>query len=143
MNRSKLWSRSRLAALALLGGGTLGLLAACSSDEGNATPSNPIINTGGSGGNGGGAAGDSSEAGIADQGGNGNGGSRLTGDAGEAGQGGAAGNSAAGEGPGNGGTSPVCPTTDLGFLNQASTSQSSTFDNAERLGTFSTLPALQ
>jgi hypothetical protein len=142
MNRSKLWSRSGLAALALFGGGTLGLLAACSSDEGNATPSNPIINTGGSGGNGGGA-GDSSEAGTADQGGNANGGSTLTGDAGEAGQGGAAGNNAAGDGPGNGGASAVCPTTDLGFLNQTSTSQSSTFDNAERLGTFSTLPALQ
>jgi hypothetical protein len=51
--------RPRLTALVLVAGGVLGLLAACSSDGGNPTPSNPIINTAGGGSGGKAGAGDS------------------------------------------------------------------------------------
>ncbi|MEO7035885.1 MAG: hypothetical protein ABI548_18260 [Polyangiaceae bacterium] len=153
MTHLKYLSQSRLVGLVLVAGGVLGPLAACSSDGGNAAPTNPVINTGGGGAKNGGSAGDSnSDAGTPDQGGstNSNGGSTPTGDAGEAGQGGAAGGNAAGEGPGggsggmagSGGTPAACPSTDVGFFNQTSTSQRSAFDNVKRLGTHATLPSL-
>jgi len=137
-------NRTRLTALVLVTGGVLGLLAACSSDGGNPTPSNPIINTGG-GGSSGKAGGGQSDAGEDSggsaqggraQGGGSQGGNSNSGDAGEGG--------GAGEG-GEGGAPPVdpsCPTTDLGFLNQESTSQKSVFDNTKRLGAHATLPPL-
>ncbi len=149
MNHLKLLSRSSLAGLVLITGSTLGLLVACSSDD-NAAPGTPVINTGGGGGKNADAGAPNGDSGTPDQGGttNSNGGGTPTGDAGEAGQGGAAGG--AGEpsggtgGTGGSGGAPVtCPTTDLGFLNQTTTSQKSAFDNVKRLGTYTTLPALQ
>jgi len=144
MNSStvRLSNRSRLTALALIAGGVLGLLAACSSDGGNPKPRNPIINTGGGGGrlgagdnDAGESSGGSAEGGRAQAGGS-QGGSSNGGDAGEGG--------GAGEG-GEAGALPVdpsCPTTDLGFLNQPSKSQKSAFDNSKRLGPHPTLPPL-
>jgi hypothetical protein len=43
---------------------------------------------------------------------------------------------------GSGGAAATCPTSDLGFYNQPSTSQKSVFDNVKRLGTHATLPNL-
>ncbi len=139
MNHLKLLSRSGLAGLVLITGSTLGLLSACSSDD-DSVP--PVISTGGGGGGGkpGGEAG-AGEAGAAGNT-NSNGGTGASAsDDGDAGQGGAAAG-AAGEAGGPAVTPFVCPTTDLGFLNQTSTSQTSTFDNAKRLGAYTALPAL-
>jgi hypothetical protein len=139
----RLLKRQPLAALALVFGGVLGLVAACGSDGGNAKPSGPpVINTGG-GGSGGSAgvpdddAGESSggnpQGGRA-QGGGSNGGGPSDDDGGEGG--------AAGAPP----LDPRCPatgpTTDLGFLNQETTSQKSVFDDTKRLGPHPTLPPL-
>jgi hypothetical protein len=137
-------NRTRLTALSLVAGGVLGLLAACSTDGGNPTPSNPIINTGGGGGGGkaGGSVSDAGEdSGGTPQGGRAQGGSSQGGNSNssDAGEGGSA-----GEG-GEAGAPPVdpsCPTTDLGFLNQPSNSQKSVFDNVKRLGAHATLPPL-
>jgi hypothetical protein len=135
-------NRSRVTALVLVAGGVLGLLAACSSDGGNPSPSGPpVINTGGGGSGGKAPAGNEAgeDSGGTAQGGRPpgpQGGSSNSGDAGEGG--------GAGEG-GEAGAPPVdpsCPTTDLGFLNQATTSQKSLFDNNKRLGAHTTLPAL-
>jgi hypothetical protein len=145
MNSStdRLLNRSRLTALALIAGGVLGLLAACSSDGGNPRPRNPIINTGGGGKGGAGdndageSSGGSAEGGRAAQAGGSQGGRSNGGDAGEGG--------GAGDDGGEAGAPPVdpsCPTTDLGFLNQPSKSQKSTFDNSKRLGSHPTLPPL-
>ena len=138
-------NRSRLSTTLLIGAGAvLGLLAACSSDGGNPSPSKPpVISTGG-GGHGGAGEGDAGEnseggstvkGGSGNQGGGSNGGSggRVIEDGGEGGEGGEA-----GEGP----IVPNCPDTDLGFFNQPTSSQKSPFDNAKRLGAAATLPAL-
>jgi hypothetical protein len=156
MDRSKhrIVSQSGLGALALAVAGTLALLQACSSDGGNAAPSTPVITTGGTSGStaaaGKDGAGDSaggSSAGTSAHGGSGQAGGASahagSGDtAGEAGEGGAAGAAGAESGAGRGGGAPACPTSDLGFLNQPSKSQTSGFDNVERLGTHDTLPPL-
>ena len=134
MNPLKLLSRSGLAGLVLIAGSTLGLLVACASDD-DSVP--PVVNTGGGGGKTGGEAG-ANEAGAAGNTNSNGGTSGSVGDAGEAGQGGAAAGAAGGPAV----TPFVCPTTDLGFLNQTSTSQPSTFDNAKRLGAYTALPAL-
>jgi hypothetical protein len=155
MDRSKhrIVSQSGLGALALVVAGTLALLQACSSDGGNAAPSTPVITTGGTSGStasaGKDGAGDSAGGSSA---GSGHGGSGQAGGtsaragsgdtAGEAGEGGAAGAAGAESGAGRGGGAPACPTSDLGFLNQPSKSQTSGFDNVERLGTHDTLPPL-
>ena len=154
MNHSdnRLLTRSRLAMLGLVTGGVLGLLAACSSDGGNAQPSGPpVISTGGGGsGNGGsggvkgeaggGTAGGAAHAGSTGKAGSGSGGSAPTegGATGDGGDGGEAGSTAQ--------PYVACPsdgpTTDLGFLNRASTAQKSAFDNVKRLGAHAELPAL-
>ncbi|HEX2671943.1 MAG TPA: hypothetical protein VHM25_13765 [Polyangiaceae bacterium] len=136
-------NRSRLSTALLIGAGAvLGLLAACSSDGGNPSPSKPpVISTGGGGhgGAGEGEAGENSEGGSTVKGGSGNNGGRSNGGSGgrvvedEGGAGGEA-----GEGP----IVANCPDSDLGFLNQPSSSQKSPFDNAKRLGAAATLPVL-
>jgi hypothetical protein len=143
MYRSKyrISSQSGLTALVLIAAGTLGLLDACSSDGGNPAPSTPVIITGGSAGSAGkGSAGESS-GGTSAQGGSSQstaGVGAIVGDAGEAGEGGAAG----AESGGRGGASASCPSSDVGFYNQPSKSQSSPFDNVKRLGTHDALPPL-
>jgi hypothetical protein len=140
MNHSKFPSltRSRLLALGLVFSGAFGLLAACSSDGGNAGPSNPPpISTGG-GGDGGDGGEPSEPAGGAVNGGASNGGASNGGETngGEAGEAGAAG----------GGGGPVVPECtlvgDLAFLNQPASGFNEKFDNKARLGTQTTLPAL-
>lgn len=142
MNRSdsRFLNRSRLTTLVLVTGGLLGLLAGCTSDEGNPVPSGPPpITTGGGGGTGeagespGGAAnngGSSNRAGSAN--GGADGGSSPAAEGGEGGE--------AGTGP----VLPACPaTTDEGFLNAPSpaTTIKSHFDNT-RLGVHDSLPEL-
>jgi len=134
-------NRPRMLTLALVASSVLSLLAACSSDE-NASPGKPpVINTGGSGGKAGGGENEAGESsGGTAQGGRAGGGSKAgSSNGGDAGEGGGD-----GEG-GEGGAPPVdpsCPTTDLGFLNQPTTSQKSVFDNTKRLGSHPTLPPL-
>jgi hypothetical protein len=142
----KLLSKPRMAALVLVTGSAFGLLAACSNDS-NSVPT-PVVNTGG-GGSGGGSvaggagdnsagdnsAGESNASGGSAQGGGANGG--AAGAAGEAGAGGEG-----GEAGSTGATPATCPTSDLGFYNQPSTSQTAKFDNVQRLGTYTTLPTL-
>jgi hypothetical protein len=139
MNSTTYLNRSRLTTTLLVSAfGVLGLLAACSTDGGNPSPTNPpVISTGG-GGKGGGTvdedAGESSVGGTIANGGSGhtggNGGSDDIGGAGEGGE--------AGTGP----VSPSCPSTDLEFLNQPTTSQKAPFDNDKRLGAQAALPPL-
>ena len=146
-------SQPRLSALVLITG-VLGVLAACSSDGGNDIPSGPpVISTGG-GGQGNGEAGESPSTGgstPAHGGSSNQGGGAPTSEAGaggEAGEAGATGNPTGTAGSGGvgvggaGGASATCPTSDLGFYNQPTTSQSSVFDNVKRLGTHATLPNL-
>src|SRR6185369_9380238 len=124
-------NRSRLSTALMIGAGAvLGLLAACSSDDNPAPSKPPVISTGGGGhgGAGEGEAGENSEGGSTVKGGSGNNGGHSNGGAG--GQ--------AGEGP----IVPDCPDTDLGFLNQPSSSQKSPFDNTKRLGAAASLPVL-
>ena len=150
---SRFSTRPRLTALALIAGGVLAMVSACSSD--NAEPSTPVITTGGggSGGKGSSAGGDQSDGGKGtttggkgggtskaggSNGGGENGGSageNPTGSAGEAGE--------AGAGPGQYiACPPGGPTDDLGFLNAATTVQKDAFNNTARLGTHATLPVL-
>jgi hypothetical protein len=144
----RLLNRPRLTALALVAASVLGLLAACSSDGGNARPSGPpVIGTGGGGSGGKAGSGEENEAGESSggkahgqggrpQAGGSSGGSSNTGDGGVgagAGEGGEAGAAT---------VDPSCPVGDLGFLNQASSSQKSVFDNLKRLGDHPTLPPL-
>jgi len=143
----RLSNRSRLASSLLIGTGVvLGSLVACSSDGGNPSPTKPVVITTGGGGHGGGTidgeAGENSEGGSAPKGGAGNGkaggsnggsGGRVAEDGGAGGEGGQA-----GEGP----LGPTCPSTDLEFLNQPSSSQKTPFDNAKRLGAAAALPPL-
>jgi hypothetical protein len=148
MYRSKyrISSQSGLIALALIAAGTLGLLEACSSDGGNPAPSTPVIITGGSAGSAGKGGADENSGGNSTQGGSSQGGNSnahagtgaIDGDAGEGGEGGAAG----AESGGRGGAPAACPTSDVGFFNQPSKSQSSPFDNVKRLGTHDALPPL-
>lgn len=135
-------NRSRLSTALMIGAGAvLGLLAACSSDDNPAPSKPPVISTGGGGhgGAGEGEAGENSEGGSTVKGGSGNNGGHSNGGSGgrvveeEGGAGGQA-----GEGP----IVPDCPDTDLGFLNQPSSSQKSPFDNTKRLGAAASLPVL-
>lgn len=131
---------------------TLGAIAACSSDGGNAQPSTPVITTGGTGGKSGSSAGSSaggSSAGTSAGGTSAGGTAAHGGSSSTAGKGGDTetagdGNTGGEAGDGTGGTGPIknCPTTDEGFLNQVSKSQSSPFDNTARLGAHATLPPL-
>jgi hypothetical protein len=142
-------SQPRLSVLVLITGGVLGMLAACSSDGGNDAPT-PVVSTGG-GGQGNGEAPSTGGSTPAHGGSSSHGGSAPTteagagGEAGEAGSTGnptgTAGTGGAGVG-GSGGAAATCPTSDLGFYNQPTTSQSSVFDNVKRLGTHATLPNL-
>lgn len=141
MYRSKyrISTQSGLIALALIATGTLGLLEACSSD-GNPAPTTPVITTGGSAGSAGKGSSGESSAGTSAQGGSSQsnaGAGAIVGDAGEGGEGGAGAPSG-----GRGGATASCPTSDVGFYNQPSKSQSSPFDNVKRLGTHDALPPL-
>lgn len=126
-------------------GAVLGLLAACSSDGGNPSPSKPpVISTGGGGHGGDGDAGEAGEGETSEGGSTANGGSGNKAGSSNGGSGGrlveeeGGASGAAGEGP----IVPNCPDTDLGFLNQPTSSQKSPFDNAKRLGAAATLPVL-
>jgi hypothetical protein len=124
-------------------------MVACSNDS-NSTPT-PVISTGGggSGGTGGGhsggadnsagdnSAGDNNANAGSTQGGSANAGAAGAAEAGEGGTGGEAGTTT-----GAGGKPATCPTSDLGFYNQPTTSQSQVFNNVQRLGTHTTLPSL-
>lgn len=143
---SRFSNRSRLSTALLLGAGSLlGVLAGCSSDDNPGPSKPPVISTGG-GGNGGNAgendAGESSVGGSTTNGGSGNkaggsnggsGGGVVEEEGGASGQGGEA-----GEGP----ITSTCPTTDIEFLNQPSSSQKTPFDNDKRLGAAAALPPL-
>ena len=141
-SRYRVVFQSGTKALLLLLAATASLLDACSSDGGNPAPSVTIINTGGSSGASGSSAGDGfggSSAGNAARAGSGSAVDTSPGGAaGEAGEGGGAGE--AGAGPIR--PSRVCPTSELGFYNQPSSSQKSLFDNVKRLGTHDSLPPL-
>jgi len=145
---SRFLNRPRATALVLIAGGMLGVLAACSGD--NAAPGDLVINTGGGGSGGSSSGGSHNVAGESSVGGSragsgnnkaggsngGSGGGTVVADGGDGGVGAEGGE--AGAGP----VSPTCPTTDLGFLNQPSTSQKAVFDNTKRLGPHTTLPTL-
>ncbi len=145
--RKILNSRPRWSLMLLASSGLLVAAVACGSGDDNAGPSTPVITTGGTGGAGGksGTAGSTSSGGSTSTGGTtstggksgtagsaqgGTGGTDVVGTAGEGGEAGAS----------TGGN--TCPTTDEGFLNQPSSSQSSKFDNDARLGAHATLPPL-
>lgn len=138
MNHSKHGPLYRtLTAFGFVSATLFGLLAACSSDGGNPEPGGPpVIGTGGGGGKG--SAGATGEAGAGDP--DPSGGSAQGGASSQGGSSAEAGSSSGGDAGGP--DVPVCPSDDLGFLNQASSSQKAVFDNEKRLGPHATLPAL-
>jgi hypothetical protein len=146
MNHSKqrLISRHPLTALVVIGSTVLGLLAACSSDNSAPSDQPPVITLGGSGGTGGTGGSSSGTAGKGSGGANTSAQAGANSEAGESNSSAGAGGEEAGTGGSAGAPDETvaCPTTDLGFYNQASTSQKSPFDNDARLGPHATLPAL-
>ncbi len=133
-------SRSAVLGFVLAGAGAVGLAVGCSSSTNDEPSGPPVVNTGGggSGGRGDSSAGDD-EGGanpVGGRGGSSNGG--AAGEAGEAGEAGTGAQPAGGSGP----LPANCPTSDVGFYNQTSTSQKSVFDDVKRLGAHATLPPL-